>query len=118
MPIKIFNSTSTLQPWLYCWAEGEEWIRPKEEISIKVNKYNTERFKYLFTNIIDVEFPDTPTAYIAGVRYEESPSRFIGLTSQATYKWITWGNANNKKLNHYTFYPLYDWSYQIGRAHV
>jgi predicted phosphoadenosine phosphosulfate sulfurtransferase len=36
----------------------------------------------------------------------------IGLTSKATYKWITWGNANNKKLNHYTFYPLYDWSYR------
>ena len=112
MPIKIFNSTSTLQPWLCCWAEGEEWIRPKEEISIKVNKYGTDRFKYLFTNIVDVEFPDTPTAYIAGVRCEESPSRFIGLTSQATYKWITWGNANNKKTNHYTFYPLYDWSYR------
>jgi predicted phosphoadenosine phosphosulfate sulfurtransferase len=41
MPIKIFNSTSTIQSWLYCWAEGEEWIRPKEEISIKENKYGT-----------------------------------------------------------------------------
>lgn len=112
MPIKIFNSTSTIHPWLYCWAEGEEWIRPKEEISIKENKYGTERFKFLFGNIVDTEFPDTPTAYIAGVRCEESPSRMIGLTSKATYKWITWGNANNKKLNHFTFYPLYDWSYR------
>ena len=27
------------------------------------------------------------------------------------YKDITWGKRLNKKLGHYTFYPIYDWTY-------
>ncbi len=42
---------------------------------------------------------------------QESKTRSIGLTSQATYKHITYGKKLNEKLGHYTFYPLYDWSY-------
>jgi predicted phosphoadenosine phosphosulfate sulfurtransferase len=35
----------------------------------------------------------------------------LGLTSYLTYKDITWGKYENRKLEHYVFYPLYDWSY-------
>jgi predicted phosphoadenosine phosphosulfate sulfurtransferase len=35
----------------------------------------------------------------------------VALTQKATYKWITWGRQLNKKLGHYTFYPIYDWSW-------
>ena len=48
---------------------------------------------------------------LGGVRCEESPSRTLGLTNHATYKWITWGKVLDKKDDHYTFYPIYDWSY-------
>ena len=37
-PIKLFNATSMDDPWLMCWAEGDEWMRPKEDISIKENQ--------------------------------------------------------------------------------
>jgi predicted phosphoadenosine phosphosulfate sulfurtransferase len=111
MPIKIFNATSTIEPWLYCWEEGKEWIREKESNSFTVNKYGTDRFKELFDKIALVEFPDMPTAQLGGVRCEESPTRFLGLTTEATYKWVTWGKIINKRRGHYTFYPIYDWSY-------
>ncbi len=109
VPIKLFNATSMSEPWLQCWGEGEEWMRPKEEISIKENVFGTDRFHNIFPKIIDHYFPDEPACYLAGVRAEESPTRLAGLTTGQTYKEITWGKILNRQKDHYTFYPLYDW---------
>ena len=111
MPLRLFNATSHTEDWLYCWEEGKDWIREKEKISIKGNRYDCDRFVRLFAKILEVDFKDKKTCYLSGVRCEESPSRFMGLTYWATYKWITWGRVESKKLNHYAFYPIYDWSY-------
>lgn len=108
-PIKLFNATSMDEPWLMCWAEGDEWMRPKENISIKKNYFGTDRFHDIFTKIIDYYFPNETACYLAGVRAEESPTRLAGLTTGQTYKEITWGKQLNTKKGHYTFYPLYDW---------
>lgn len=111
IPIKIFNATSPFNPWLYCWEEGKQWMREKEPNSWKVNRYGTDRFAELFNRFADVEYPDRPMCFLAGVRCEESPARYFGLTTYETYKGATWGRVSNKKLGHYTMYPLYDWSY-------
>ncbi len=110
MPIKIFNATSTIEPWLMCWEEGGKWMREKEDFSIKENKYGTDRFKELFPAIAKVDFKNN-TCFLAGVRSEESPARHTMLTSTAKYKHITYGRCLNKDKRQYTFYPLYDWSY-------
>jgi predicted phosphoadenosine phosphosulfate sulfurtransferase len=47
MPIKIFNAASHQTDWLYCWKEGEKWMREKEPGSIKANTYGTDRFNRL-----------------------------------------------------------------------
>lgn len=112
IPIKLFNATSTTEQWLQCWKEGDEWIRPKEEISIKENIYGTDRFAQIFPAFIKHEFAGRRACYLAGMRCEESPTRYITLTTLAKYKGITYGNKLNSKSDlHYTFYPLYDWSY-------
>jgi predicted phosphoadenosine phosphosulfate sulfurtransferase len=112
MPIRIFNATSHSEKWLWCWKEGSDWIRPKSQLSIKENNYGTDRFHDLFAAILNKDFGAEKTAYIAGVRAEESPSRSMSLTYAATYKHITYGKILDKKREHYTFYPLYDWSYR------
>jgi predicted phosphoadenosine phosphosulfate sulfurtransferase len=108
---KIFNSTSHANDWLYCWKEGEDWIRPKEPDAVKENIYGTDRFADFLNKHLDTEYPDEPACIIGGVRAEESPQRANGLCNDETYKGITWGRLNNKKLLHYSFYPIYDWSY-------
>jgi len=108
-PIKLFNATSMDDPWLMCWKEGDEWMRPKEDISIKENVFGTERFHDMFVKALDYWFPDESACYLAGVRAEESPTRLAGLTTAATYKDITWGKKLNEKKGHYTFYPIWDW---------
>lgn len=113
MPMVITNNASSYERYSRCWnpSEKENWIHPQHEMSIKENKYGTERFHELFENIFKVEFKNQKSCYLSGVRTEEAPKRFVALTHALTYKWITWGKVLNKKLNHYTFYPLYDWSY-------
>ncbi len=110
VPIKLFNATSTLEPWLMCWEEGKQWIRNKEPDSIHENIYGTDRFIEMFARYLTVEYGKTKACNLSGVRCEESPARLVGLTTMPTYKWITWGkkNANGK----FTFHPIYDWHWQ------
>ncbi len=113
MPIVLSNATSKTEIWLKCWdpEQRELWIHEPDPISIKENRYGTDRFKDVFGAILDTEFPTTPAAYLVGIRIEESPNRRMGLTTYATYKWVTWGSVLNKRLQHFSFSPIYDWSY-------
>ena len=116
VPMVLFNATATNghDQWLHCWYPNEDWLREKDPISIKENTYGTERFHELFAAYIDKTYPDNSVAYLSGVRCEESPKRKINLTGaigKPTYKWIYWGKVSNKALEHYTFYPIYDWDY-------
>lgn len=111
IPFKLQNATSNTESWLNVWGEGEDWVREQDPISYKENIYGTTRFVKLMEAIIRKEFDGVPTAALTGVRTQESPARFVGCTSDATYKWITWGNIIDKKQDHYTFHPIYDWGY-------
>jgi predicted phosphoadenosine phosphosulfate sulfurtransferase len=113
MPMVITNNASSYNRYSYCWDEKEKdnWIHDKHPLSIKENNYGTDRFHDLFNKIVEIEFKDIKTCLIAGVRTEEAPKRFVALTHSITYKYITYGTVLNKKYQHYTFYPLYDWSY-------
>lgn len=112
-PIRIFNATSESDPWLRCWEPGEKWIREQEPNSLKQNIYGCDRFHGFFEAFMKVHARQLKACMLSGVRAEESPTRYAGLTSHQTYKWITWGKKLHKGSlgEHYTFYPLYDWSY-------
>jgi predicted phosphoadenosine phosphosulfate sulfurtransferase len=118
MPLKIFNATSTIEPWLYCWEDGKEWMREKENYAKTINKYGTDRFKKLFPAIFSVEFKAKKTCGLRGVRCEESPGRAISQTGLLAYKNITWGNSLSKKRDwHVALDPIYDWSvYDVWKA--
>lgn len=111
MPFKLFNATSSFENWLKCWAPEDEhrWMRKREEISIKENIYGTDRFVKLFTKIAAVDHKNIKTAFLTGVRCEESPGRRMGLVGGLTYKAITWGKVLSSKMEQYTFHPIYDW---------
>ena len=112
MPMLITNNASSFDRYAYCWKEGEEWIHDKHPLSIKENVYGVDRFHDLFEAIFTHHFPNQSACYISGVRTEENIKRLVALTHQLTYKWITWGKKYNKAIEHYAFYPIYDWSYR------
>ena len=113
-PIKITNSLSQDEPWLYSWEHGAEWMREKEPNSIGENIFGVETWSSgvngIFAAVLEKYFPNEKACFVAGVRAEESPTRLAGLTTGSTYKDITWGKILNKKIDHYTFYPIWDWS--------
>ena len=109
VPIKLFNATSHTEDWLWCWREGDTWMREKDPIAIKENTFGTDRFKPMFGAFMRKMFPKQRVASFYGLRCEESPMRAVGLTGGATYKWVTWGNRDDSY--HYAFSPIYDWSY-------
>lgn len=111
MPIRMSNATSLREDYLWCWREGDTWLRDKEPGSVHANRYGEDRFHRMFTAIIRGEYPGERAAYIAGMRAEESPGRLMGMTVTAKYKHVTWGRALTKG-QHYTFYPIYDWQYR------
>jgi predicted phosphoadenosine phosphosulfate sulfurtransferase len=112
MPIRIFNATSATDHWLNCWEKEAEdkWIHPRQPIAITENVYGTERFNELFPAIAKVEYPNKRVCYLAGMRADENPKRFVAMTQSLTYKWATWGKVLNKANEHYTMYPIYDWT--------
>jgi predicted phosphoadenosine phosphosulfate sulfurtransferase len=111
VPFRLLNATSAEESWLNVWGEGEEWVREQDPVSFKENNFGTDRFVDLMEKIIVKDYSKVPTAVFTGVRGEESPTRFMGLTGAATYKWITWGNVIDRKKDVYNFHPIYDWTY-------
>tara|TARA_R100000329_G_scaffold150966_1_gene145338 strand:+ start:1033 stop:2148 length:1116 start_codon:yes stop_codon:yes gene_type:complete len=113
IPLHIDNATSLEQKVLNCWEVGkdDEWLHPKDKISIHKNVYGTGDFKKLFGSIFKKDFAGKKHCHLTGVRAEESPGRLLGMTSGLTYKDITWGLKEVSDTNHFTFHPLYDWSY-------
>lgn len=110
-PFRLSNATSETNDWLWCWKEGEKWIREKEPIALTENVYGTTRFKALFARMLDYHFGEN-SACIGGVRSEESPGRHLSLTTVAKVEEITWAKANNKNKRQFTVYPIYDWSFK------
>ena len=113
IPLVMSNNASSTERFTKVWDEDnkEDWIRPKHPISIKENKYNCDRFHEMFGAIAKVDWGEGSMCYISGVRTEESPKRFVALTHHETYKGRTYGRILSSKINHYTMYPIYDWSY-------
>lgn len=109
VPIYMTNATSYDQTFLYAWGEGEEWMRPKEDIAIKhiVGDY-PKRF-YEFFDWLEQQQTE-PTAFMVGLRSKESMNRFRAVTKNPGYKDITWSTRTNNPLV-YRFYPIYDWTF-------
>jgi predicted phosphoadenosine phosphosulfate sulfurtransferase len=104
VPFRLFNATNHQDAWANVWGEGEDWVRPKEPDAYTVNDFGEDRFKPLL-NAIGQRHGG---AMLTGMRKEESPMRSRGLTTGATYKWVTWVT---KGLDHFKFHPIYDWSF-------
>lgn len=113
-PFRFPNSASA-QAWTIVWdpAIPDLWMRPKHPLAVHDNPLDPSLlFPDLFEAILCHYYGNQPVASIGGVRAEESPSRAMGVTSFATYKWVTWGTKGNPKLGHYNFYPIYDWGFR------
>jgi predicted phosphoadenosine phosphosulfate sulfurtransferase len=107
VPLYLTNATSYSNEFLCAWGEGEEWIRPKEDISIhSIDGDYPKRF-YLFFDWFEQQQPEG-SAFLIGIRAAESLNRFRAVTRNPGYKDIKWSTKTAKK-NSFRFHSLYDW---------
>jgi len=106
VPIYMTNATSYQEDQLYAWGEGQEWMREKESNSIHyIEKEYPNRF-YNFFKFVEKE--NDNTAFIVGLRAEESLDRYRATTKHSGYEDIKWSTKSSNKTS-FRFYPLYDW---------
>lgn len=124
IPFEMESAGSSEVSMKKLWDEDNEadWIRPKDKLAIHVNRLGEKDFYKVLGRIPDYYFPDQHTCTLTGVRCEESPVRFLGLTQDRTYKYITWGRRGGWRdsmpkdeqtpLNrNVALHPIYDWGF-------
>lgn len=116
IPMKMTNATSDEDNFLEVWdPDADTWVREKSDISIKKNTYGTERFSSIFEEVLVQEVVEAndgaKTVTLGGVRTEESPARYMGLTYYNTYKGLTYGSKDGSDRNLWRIHPIYDWDY-------
>lgn len=103
VPLMLTNATSYSTCFLNAWGVGEPWMRRKEESAITEANGSPSRFYEFFPWH---EKQNKETAFLVGIRAEESLMRFRACTKHSGWnglKWSTISNGANR------FYPIYDW---------
>ena len=108
VPTFMTNACSQQQMFLWAWGEGEEWVRPKSDISIhKIDKRYPKRFyKFVQWASHELQKTDGRSVSVIGLRAEESPSRrFVLFGEDNELNWMRRVHEPHKA------YPIIDWSF-------
>lgn len=125
LPMALRNAVSVLQPKWICWEEKSKdiWVRDLPEDSINIHNCPFEWFREgeEFEEFI-LQFADwyqkkynTKVACGIGIRTDESINRFRTIafqerkTTYKDYRWTTKVRIQEKHIDVYNFYPIYDW---------
>lgn len=125
LPIALRNAVSVLQPKWICWEKESKhlWVRnmPKNCINIHNCPFSWfkkgeefEEFIVQFANWYQQKYQGSVACGI-GIRTDESMNRFRTIAFQnkkitfENHHWTTKLKLNEKRIDVYNFYPLYDW---------
>jgi predicted phosphoadenosine phosphosulfate sulfurtransferase len=127
LPISTSNETSFHEPMWTAWDEAkrEVWVRPRPEFDCVIGDpaaFPFYRYGMLFEEFVPAfnewyAAAHGPTAYLIGIRADESLNRFRAVKKQG-HKGvrkryadadgeITW--STQVTADSFNFYPLYDW---------
>ncbi len=126
LPIALRNAVSVLQPKWICWEEESKhlWVRnmPANAINIDNCPFSWfkkgeefEEFIVQFASWYQQKYQGKVACGI-GIRTDESLNRFRTIAFQdkkitfKKYHWTTKLKVNEKHIEVYNFYPLYDWA--------
>lgn len=112
----LTNATSIEESQLIAWDSRKKnlWMHKRRHYNILNQPWShktTVRDKNKGFGFYDVinnfEMSFNNTAFIVGLRADESLNRYRAVSKNAGYKDIMWSTTKGKN---YTFYPIYDWN--------
>lgn len=126
LPIALRNAVSVLQPKWICWEEESKhlWVRNMPEDSINIENCPFDWFKkgeefeefiVQFASWYQEKYQGKVGCGI-GIRTDESLNRFRTIAFQDRkitfegHNWTTKLKVNEKHIDVYNFYPIYDWT--------
>ncbi len=126
LPIALRNAISVLQPKWICWEEESKdlWVRdlPEDSINMSNCPFNFfvkgeefEEFMIQFADWYQKKYGQTVACGV-GIRTDESLNRFNTVAVQDkkirfnNYHWTTKIKFNDKYIDVFNFYPIYDFS--------
>lgn len=97
------------------WDEEKRdvWMREKHPLAITENHIKHDRFLDIVLRAVafgrnPISSPYSSCAIINGMRCQESPARWLGLSIYETVEGIAWGSKHADAP--YSFSPIYDWN--------
>ena len=125
LPLALRNAVSILQPKWCCWEEESKdlWVRELPKDSININNCPLEWFRkgeefeefiIQFANWYQNKWGGLVACGV-GIRTDESLNRFRTISfhnNKVRFEdknWTTRIKYNDKYINVYNFYPIYDW---------
>lgn len=118
IPFNLTNSTSFADGQVKCWEQAKKklWLHPrkKENILTKTWSHETKiadkNKGFGFYDVLyNFELSFENTAFLVGLRADESLNRYRTMVKNKGYKDIYW--STKRAGTNYTFYPIYDWGF-------
>jgi len=132
LPINLRNASSLQEPYWCAWDPEREadWIRPLPQHSSVISDpgfFPFYRHRMEFEEFVP-EFNewlarDVATAFLVGIRSDESLNRYLAVKRRAWVKkraWappdsqepIAWSARDKSRGRAVTFFPIYDWKFE------
>ncbi|MBC3468617.1 DUF3440 domain-containing protein [Pseudomonas sp. RW10S2] len=131
LPLNLRNASSLQEPYWCAWdpAREADWIRPMPTHPAVIRDpsvFPFYRFRMEFEEFVtgfDAWLAcDVPTAFLVGIRADESLNRYLAVRPSARGKrsaWtppdraapIAWSSRHVAEANAVSFFPIYDWKF-------
>lgn len=131
LPINLRNASSATHPYWCAWEPGREadWVRPMPKHKTVISdqaffpfyRYRME-FEEFVPGFNEWFAGDEQTAFLVGIRADESLNRFKAVKKRATVKkcaWspaggeaVQWSAKDSAKAKAVSFFPIYDWRFE------
>jgi len=133
LPINLRNASSLEHPYWCAWEPGreEDWIRPMPQhrsVIRDTDFFPFYRYRMEFEEFVPafnewLASQDVSTAFLVGIRSDESLNRYRAVKRQARVKkcaWtppgsqvpVQWSARDLTRGKAVTFFPIYDWKFE------
>lgn len=131
LPLNLRNASSLQEPYWCAWEPGREadWIRPmpahpsviRDQAFFPFYRYRME-FEEFVPAFNEWLAQDVPTAFLVGIRSDESLHRYLAVKRRTRVKkcaWtptgagaaVAWSARDLTDGRAVTFFPIYDWKF-------